>query len=90
MRLSSLIAAAEGFVINTAAPAVANAGRKAGKAIAAAAADAKAERSAKVMAELYTGDPREIALIEQRAADIAERRAKIEALRAELKAAKRG
>lgn len=89
MRLSSLIASVENFVAKTAAPAVANAGRKATKAVAAAAADAAAERNAKVMSELLTRDPKEIAMIEERAMEIAVRRAKIEALHAELKAAKR-
>ena len=90
MRLSSLIAAAEGFVINKAAPAVAAASRKAVQGVARAAADAKAERNAAAMADLLTRDPREIALIEERAIQIAQRNAKLEALRAEIKATKRG
>lgn len=89
MRISSLIAATENFFINTAGPSIAAAGRKATKAVAAAAADAREERNARTMAELLTRDPREIALIEQRALEIAERRAKIDALHAALKAAKR-
>lgn len=90
MRFSSAIAAIENFFINKAAPATAAASKKAVQGIARAVADAQAERNAAVMAGLLTRDPREIALIEERAIQIAQRNAKLAALRAEIAATKRG
>lgn len=89
MRLSSFIASVEDFVTTRVAPSVARGVKSAASGIAQSVEKARAEQAASQLAKLTTLDPKEQALIEHRAEQIALKNATVAALREELRKVKR-
>lgn len=89
MRFSSLIASLENVIVEKVAPSVARGTKAAVAGIASSIEKARAEQHAAAMAKISTLDPKEQALIELRAEQIAVKNATMNALREELRKVKR-
>jgi len=89
MRISSLIASLENVIVEKVAPATARGVKSLASGVASSVEKARAEQAAAQLAKLSSLDPREQAMIELRAEQIAIRNATVAALREELRKVKR-